>query len=169
MPELSVYDLVMGTPEEALRQSEENFEHQCVKQLLRGFGLPTKQLSALERQQRQFTCDWFASEFPQFQVTLATCRVREYSLQELFERPAKNPVTQAFVECFGTSPEQLPCALLFKASGWTKLVMGRDLPWIDERRNYLNLSIYGRRYCVCPLEEFIDAYPSGRFLAPEAV
>lgn len=152
-------DLVLGTPEEARQRSNENFEHQCIKQLLRGLGMAAKAITRLERQVGQFSCAWFAAEYPQFEVQLVACRVREYSLQDLFERPAASPVMKTFIEHFGKGDLEVPAALMFKAAGWTKLVMARDLNWFSEQHNYLNLCVYGVRYCVCPLEEFISAYP----------
>lgn len=168
MPGPSAFDLVMGTPEEALQKSNENFEHQCVKQLMRGFGMPPKRLAFLERANPALTCEWFSAEYPEWEVQIAACRVREYSLQGLFERPAANPVMEAFVENFGTGELATPRALFFKATGWTKLAMSRGADWLTDRHNFLNLCVHGARYRVCPLEEFIHAYPQ-RFLAPAAV
>ena len=168
MTDPSLYDLVMGSPEEAQQKSKENFEHQCLKQLMRGFGLPPKIIARLERQLESFSCQWFAAEYPQFEIDLLACRVKEYSLQQLFERPAANPVMEAFTETFGKGELERPAAMFFKAAGWTKLVISRDADWLTDQRNFLNLCVYGRRYRVCPLEEFIDAYPQ-RFLAPETV
>lgn len=164
----SPFDLVMGSREDAIRRSDENFEHQCVKQLLRGLGMPPKRLASLERSiEGGFSCEWFTAEYPEWPGHLEACRVREYSLQGLFERPATNPVMESFLERFGKAPDA-PCAMIFRAAGWTKLVMERGSEWITEQHNYLNLCVHRARYRVLPLEEFINAYPQ-RFLAPEAV
>jgi hypothetical protein len=134
---------------------KENFEHAMATRLARDLRAPAHKLSEIRRHD-VYDLDMFYADFPGFPWEVVVDRVERYSVQELFQKPTKSPVFASFTEHFPEWSGEDTCLLIFKARGFTTLVMGTP-PRLETCSVVLKASIRGHALYVTTYEEFIDA------------
>ena len=135
----------------------ESVETSLFKQLLMKLGVDGKTVKKQMKKEGRLTSSWFGAEFPDFPFEIDATRIKHCVVQEFFERPTKTPAFDTFVRMFPDHKSQ-PSALMFKADGFTALVMFTSPAMGEGVGVALRFNVRGVSYYVSTLKEFADAY-----------
>lgn len=148
---------LLPTKESTEKSLLESVETSLFKQFLSGLGVSGKSIKQQLRKDGKLTPSWFHGEFPDFPFEMEATRVRHCHVQEFFERPTKTPVFGVFTKAF-PDHKKSPSALMFKAEGFTSLVMFTSDAMGVDVGVALRFNVRGQAYYVSTLKEFANAY-----------
>lgn len=135
----------------------ESVETSLFRKLCMNLGVPGKVIKQRLRKDGKLTGSWFGGEYSTFPFEIDAVRLKHCFVQEFFERPTKTPVFEAFTRMFPRHKEE-PSALMFKADGFTALVMFTSPAMGEDVKVALRFNVRGVSYYVSTLKEFCDAY-----------
>ena len=148
---------LIPTRETIEKSAMESVETSLFKQLLMKLGVDGKAVKKAMRKDGRITSSWFGAEFPDFPFEIDATRIKSCFVQEFFERPTKTAAFESFVKAFPEHKTR-PSALMFKAEGFTALVIFTSPAMGEGVGVALRFNVRGVPYYVSTLKEFADAY-----------
>ncbi len=84
---------------------QKSMERRVMSQLMTAYGVKRKKWIIREIQEKGHTLTWLWDQHPDVPIKLIARHIYRWSLLEIFTRPTKSPVYEAFEDAFDTYPD----------------------------------------------------------------